>query len=615
MEPLSPAPPPARPRRAPVRPGSILAVAALTVAVLLTGVAIAVTDNQTVDVSGGAAAKYVPADGHVEWTRDSLDAVRMTESARSIGYEDLLQLPTQASTATISLLDAGVRTAQLWRESTATIRDDSSGVQNGNVIDLHQLSADGLVLLASYGGTLGFTYSPPLVELSARVSPGATWSSAGDALPHGLLTYTAHFEASEPSTKELLVAAGLPQPDLAECVEVRGGSVYRDETGNRVLESDETNLWCEGRGRIASVATVNGDRVLVGLMAEPPNAAVDAALAAPRSWDVEGGWRTAEVPPVVSDPSFGEQPLGLSLANPPRRTQSGLLVAVNQVGDDVVALKHSSGTLVRQWLAHPGGDIVTLETVGDVTVVTTSQRKVLAYSEHGHRLWERDSPELILAPPTGAAGAVILVGLDGTVASVNSLTGKPNWERKLSADVILPAAVDRSSVLVADRAGVLTAFDRTSGETLWTVDSEQPPVGLFAASGVATLTGSDGFLRAYDAESGERLWTQRYRGFLRATAWLGRCALFVTNEVSACVDVHTGAVQWIRAGAQDAVTDGRHAVLFDEADARLLDAEGTTVSVWEIPSLALAINRYAVAGDDGFWVFRSYQPVLAVGQP
>lgn len=615
MEPLPAQRPHAKRVRAPIRPASVVAAATITAVVLVTGVSIALADDQSTKQLGGAAAKYLPVDGQVEWLRDNLGTVRMSESARSIGYADILLLPTSAGAAVVGWLgdDSGV--AQLWRESTLAIRGadgDQAGVQT---IDLHRLSAEGLSLIAGYGGSIGFAYSPALLELPADVAAGSTWSSAGDALPNGVLTYTAEYAASEPSDRQLIATAGLAGSELDACLQTDGTSVYRDGAGVTILDIVEADLWCVGRGRVAIVATVNGTPVVQGPAAEP-SVVRTSTSALPPTWGSAGGWRAVETPTLHRDAFFGEQQLPISLANSPRRTDSGLILAVNQNGDDVVALRLDRGALVRQWIAHPGGEVTTLETAGDVTIVTTSQRRIVAYSEIGQRLWTMDSPELVLAPPTdGGNGTVVLVGLDGTVWSVDAITGDVVWQHKLNADVSLSAAVESARVVVVDRAGAITALDRATGETTWSVDSGQVPTDILDGEGVIVIVGEDGFLRAYDSKDGARLWDLRYTGTLRAAVALGGTGVFATDEATRGVDLVSGAVLWSRGGAQDAVTDGVRAVLFSETAAHLIDASGVARADWVVPSLALSIYRYAVAGGDGFWVFRSNQPALAVGRP
>jgi hypothetical protein len=63
------------------------------------------------------------------------------------------------------------------------------------------------------------------------------------------------------------------------------------------------------------------------------------------------------------------------------------------------------------------------------------------------------------------------------------------------------------------------------------------------------------------------------------------------------------------------VSDGAGLVLFEEDTAVLVGGDGATRRQWDIPPLSVSIYRYALAGADGFWVLRSNQPALAVGQP
>ena len=607
-------PHPRRPR-APIRPTSVIASATLTAVVLVTGISIAVADDQTTPQLGGNAAQYVPVDGHLEWVGDDLGSTRMVESARSIGFEDILLLPATAGNSVVGLLGDDSRVAQLWRESTLTVGSPNTDELGVQTVDLHRLADDGLSLLAGYGGSVGFAYSPPLLELPADVGPGSPWSSAGDALPNGILSYTSEARASVPSNRELIGAAGLAASELGGCLQTDGSSLYRDSQGVTLLDIVESYLWCVGRGRVAAVATVNGDPVVQGVAAAP-SPRVTATDARTPKWGSADDWRAVETATLHRDAFFGEQPLPVALANSPRRTDSGLVVSVNQTGDDVVGLRSDAGSLVREWIAHPGGEVTALEAVGDVVVVTTSQRRVLAYSDTGQRLWELDVPELILATPTaGPDGAVVLVGLDGTLSSVDVVTGEVAWRRALNVDVNVPASVEGDRIVVVDRAGAVSAFDSVTGETAWTADTGQVPTRLASGAGIAVVVGDDGFLRAFDAVTGAPVWDLRYTGNMRAAVMVGDKLVVATDEATRGVDLASGAVKWSRGGAEDVVTDGVRAVLFGETTAQLVDASGASESEWAVPSLSLAIYRYAVAGDDGFWVFRSNEPALAVGRP
>src|SRR5690606_30881206 len=114
---------------------------------------------------------------------------------------------------------------------------------------------------------------------------------------------------------------------------------------------------------------------------------------------------------------------------------------------------------------HPGGAIVTHGTTGDVTLVSTSLRQLVAYDGNGVRLGRADVPELVVAPPTATGdGRLVTVGLAGTVTLRDAMTGEPAWSHKLGADVEIPAVVTGDTVTVVDRAGTITTLGLADGD-------------------------------------------------------------------------------------------------------------------------------------------------------
>jgi outer membrane protein assembly factor BamB len=297
------------------------------------------------------------------------------------------------------------------------------------------------------------------------------------------------------------------------------------------------------------------------------------------------------------------------------RIASGLVVAANQTGDDITALRQKDGVLLREWIGHPGGEVISLGTADDVVIATTSHRRVVAYSSAGQRLWTMATPELVLAQPTDAGdGKVVFVGLDGTVSSVGARSGVLAWSRKLDADVSTPATIAGAAVVVVDRAGRITAFDRGSGSTLWSRDDE-PVSAAVAVESLVVLVGEDGFARAFDALTGDRRWEVRYTGSSRAAVAVGELVVLVSDEQTLGVGSRTGAVSWQWEAADDAISDGRSLILLRHDDASLVDESGIVQRTWTIPSLSIAVYRYGVVGSDGFWLFRSNQPVTRIGEP
>ena len=78
----------------------------------------------------------------------------------------------------------------------------------------------------------------------------------------------------------------------------------------------------------------------------------------------------------------------------PVRTQSGLVVRPLMTPTDLVGTRRLGPNWASVWRAHPGGTLVTLASFGNVIVVTTSERRLVAYTDTGARLWSRELGEV-----------------------------------------------------------------------------------------------------------------------------------------------------------------------------------------------------------------------------
>ena len=111
------------------------------------------------------------------------------------------------------------------------------------------------------------------------------------------------------------------------------------------------------------------------------------------------------------------------------------------------------------------GEILTLRAFGDVIMVTTSERLVLAYSDAGVRLWQLRLDEIVAAPPVRVSDAdVVLVDLAGEVRRLVIATGAVVWQHSLGSDVTVAPAVGAGVVVVMDRGQVTTGLDATTGQ-------------------------------------------------------------------------------------------------------------------------------------------------------
>ena len=310
---------------------------------------------------------------------------------------------------------------------------------------------DGVSLLGENGpdGLLRFT--PGLLELPADVAPGRRWQSAGTTGP------------GRSYRSELAAEAAADG-----CLAVRGRLELGDGSGTRALDLERT--WCPGRGLVADAVTEGSSRSAT--LPRDPAPPTPVTTAPPLRWAAPERWAARELATVAVDPQAGAQPaVGSPGQLPPVRTASGVVVRALEAQHDLVGTTRAdAGTWRTAWRAHPGGAVLGVAALGDVVVVTTSERAVVAYADDGVPLWRVALPELA---PTAAVPlddrTLVLAGLDGVVRTFAVADGRPGWTHALDADVTLAPAVGAGLVVVADRGGTTTALDAGSGAERWSV--------------------------------------------------------------------------------------------------------------------------------------------------
>jgi outer membrane protein assembly factor BamB len=301
----------------------------------------------------------------------------------------------------------------------------------------------------------------------------------------------------------------------------------------------------------------------------------------------------------------------------PALTASGILVSTRDSGDDLVALRYdaSDRTLVHHWIGHPGGQAIALGAVGDIILVTTSSRRMVAYSDAGQRLWTRDTNDLIIAAPVSdGAGNAIIVGLDGVVTSVDAVSGKTRWERPIGADVDQRPVLGADTVIVVDRAGRVIALDRTDGAIRWEANGTEG-YGIAIADDVVVIAGGDSWVTSYRLGTGTKLWDARYLGLPSAVQVAAGQVVVVSDEESVAFHPDDGTILWAREGASHAIGDGKRLVLVDRDSATLVDDQGRTVLEWELQVDSDELSRHVIAGRDGIWSVQSLNSALRIGEP
>ncbi|WP_168627544.1 PQQ-binding-like beta-propeller repeat protein [Cryobacterium sp. BB307] len=592
--------------------GSSVAAAVSIVAVVAvcTG-AIALSDQQASGQDESNAAVLIPADGHVEWFVDQDGVVRSTESSRATGVEEFLTLPSMAAHALLGgLSDSEVRNATLWRETTTTVTDGET-TQNG---ELFRFTDAGVESMVVWGGEVSFLYTPGLLVLPTDVAPGSSWQGEGTAFVNESLNYRSRFTAHEPENASLLKNARVNDP--RGCIETRGVIEYLDDAGALLLTINEADLWCPGRGRVAIDATVE-DTVVIQAGIDAPRLQSQSATRSIGAWTDPSAWRDRELQTVRRDPVYGEDEGIPSYSVVPALTASGIIVSTRDSGDDLVALRYdaSDRSLVHHWIGHPGGHAIALGAVGDIIIVTTSSRRIVAYSDAGERLWTRDTNDLVVAAPVSdGAGNAIIVGLDGVVTSVDAISGKTRWETPIGADVDQRAVAGVDTVIVVDRAGRVVALDRSDGDIRWDANGTEA-YGIAIADDVVVVAQGDSWVTSYRLTTGTKLWDARYLGLPSAVQAAAGQVVVVSDEESVAFDPDDGTILWSRDGASHAIGDGKHVILVDRDSATLVDDQGETVLEWKIQVETDALSRHVLAGRDGIWSVQSLNSALRIGEP
>lgn len=187
--------------------------------------------------------------------------------------------------------------------------------------------------------------------------------------------------------------------------------------------------------------------------------------------------------------------------------------------------------------------------------------------QHGRQHWRRELRAPGTATPTVGPDQVF-VGGDGALQALDRDTGRARWHATIPApyadsrtdDWIEAApALGDEAVFVGTTGGRLMAFDRTSGDRLWTVtaplaDPTEPRGpdntnrfgGAPAVSDGVVYAGNwNGRLTAHDAATGDQLWATETGGRIESSPTVVGETLFVTTGTDVwAVDIADGSERW-----------------------------------------------------------------------
>ena len=153
---------------------------------------------------------------------------------------------------------------------------------------------------------------------------------------------------------------------------------------------------------------------------------------------------------------------------------------------------------------------------GDRIYAASAEGEVKAVERgRGKTLWDTEL-DIELSGGVGVYEQAVFVGsADGIVIKLNAEGGAVEWQTQLSGEILSPPQADGRVVVVQTYDGRLQGLDFTSGDKLWTYDSNVPVLTIRGTStpilrnGVAYAGFANGRVSAFNAMTGAILWESR----------------------------------------------------------------------------------------------------------
>jgi outer membrane protein assembly factor BamB len=536
-----------------------------------------------------AATAFLPADGtaayeRVETSREGRSTVgyQVTESALFNGVTGLLSTDSSFGSKLFAETYDDRNTLRIWRTISTSYNDPAAPYATTRMYRVNS----GVELLGESRPGAGYVYRPALIELPADVKAGSRWNGSGSA--NDVLDYRSEFRAE---------AQG-------DCLLVIGEVRYLSKRGQPGPLVNLEHTWCRGQG-VVQATERSGDVVTGTSPATGPTPRIRTTISSPLHWTGPEAWVEHPYTTMSVDPTFGKDIMtGSPNAVVPVRTESGLVIRATSSANDLVAITPKTPTeWVSAWRSHVPGEILTLRAFGDVILVATSARQLLAYTDLGVRLWALDLAEIAPAAPVRVSDSdVVVVDLAGEVRRLGIATGAVVWQHSLGADATVAPAVGEDIVVAMDRGGTVTALDQATGNRKWTAELEGLAAG-FVGDTLVVL--QDQTAHGLDPATGRRRWLRPFFGTFTELAPFGDRLVLATQSATVLLD-QAGQVTARLPGYLRVTVATDRMVGWGVREAELVDAAGTVGKRWTLPSLRLAVqDRPAVGAPDGVLLFNS----------
>lgn len=565
----SPGPRSGRPRRA---ASWLIGVVLVFVFIAFTVVAgVAGRPPQRVPESG--AEVYLAADG----TRRILTGPRSTQvrwTAYQPGIRPLVDGPPSFVRAAVDNPEA---------QSAAWVVENEDD-REGTHPHLMRLDRDGLRTWATTWPE-EWAFNPGRLEIPAAPRAGQRETTTGTATnAEGSVTYSSELEVLDAT------AAG------PGCLEFR----RTDRVGDRP-ERRSSRTRCPDRGLVSLTLPVDAG----------PAGPTEATWSAVATWPagVAPG-DDADLTEVAGGPVTGlradsitfERGGFVSLVPPagsPQLIDDRLVVASQQTGNLVWADPSDEGPhyLPAAWVG-VGGDIITSARCGEVIVVATSQRRLLAHDGEGRWLWTTEFEDVAGSPPVRSGDRLLVATKDGALHAVGCRDGAVAWTSSPVVSV-QPPAVGPAGVLVAAEDGVLL-LDPNTGATLWERSVPGTVTALTQAGDLALVGSDENVLFAFDARTGDSRATVTLPDGIEAMHLLGDTLVARATTRVIGFDAEWRVAWSIPFMGEASLADADHVVVATTQEVLVLDSAGNIVERKGQSLDARSATMYLTRTPDGY---------------
>lgn len=458
-------------------------------------------------------------------------------------------IPSVTLTAAIAELAApygdGISVLRSMNASAGTDGTQSAGVT------VYFISDEGLLKAGERGSSgVDLWFDPPIVELPADLSPGATWVGEGEV--SGVATYKVE---------------GTVEDDTdPECIRTVVATTLAID-GDILDSSTVANTWCLGRGSVRAENLTTGTTFALS----------DDLTALP----------LGPSPGAVAPQSLGALPLLSPRVLLPPSLVGDALIMVNSASEDLLSVStvpDEDGVLAVPWLQHPGGDILGLAGDAESIYVTTTGRVVTGFDRAGRLRWSTATPDVSAGGPVVVGDTVAVALLDGSVVGLSATDGQVRWEWR-SGDSIATAPVrTRELIVVADIAGEVTALT-ADGVIAWSASSGPLPEPVSAlADGSVLVADRDGLLTHIDAD-GLVTWTSTSPESMTSTAEsVGSVLAIPTGQGLVGRSTVDGSVVWTASDWPNSTVArvGDSVLVTSGSRVGVVDADGTVSTIAEV---------------------------------